>query len=54
MSLIEDIGKVIERNQSEAFNDGVKYALEYLRDEVYGAEITETAIWRDFFEAEEE
>jgi hypothetical protein len=35
---------------ADAFKDGVKYALEYLRDEVYGAEVTETAIWRDFFE----
>ena len=44
----------MEQTASDAFNDGVKYALKYLRDEVYGAEITETAIWRDFFEAEEE
>lgn len=35
---------------ADTFKDGVKYALEYLRDEVYGEAITETDIWHDFFE----
>ena len=31
------------------FEEGVRYALEYLRDEVYGEGITETSIWEDYF-----
>lgn len=53
MALLDDIANVITRTQMEHFADGVRYALTYLRDEVYGDEITETAIWRDFFGVEE-
>ena len=42
----------MDKTPIDFFYEGVKYALEYLRDEVYGEAITETAIWRDFFEGD--
>jgi len=38
-----------EQEKLEAFKDGVRYALEYLRDEVYGDGVTETDIWKEHF-----
>ncbi len=38
-----------EQEKLEAFKDGVRYALEYLKDEVFGEEVTETDIWKDHF-----
>jgi hypothetical protein len=40
---------VSEQEKLEAFKDGVRYALEYLKDEVFGEEVTETDIWKDHF-----
>ena len=31
------------------FEDGVRYALEYLRDEVYGDGVMETDLWSEYF-----
>lgn len=33
----------------DLFAQGVRYALEYMRDEVYGDGVTETDLWNDFF-----
>ena len=44
------MAKTYEEAIGEAFADGVKYALEYLRDEVYGDGVMDTDIWSDFFE----
>jgi hypothetical protein len=41
----------LQQAQLEAFANGVQYVLQYLKDEVYGESITETDIWKDFFEA---
>jgi hypothetical protein len=35
---------------SKAFQDGARYVLEYLRDEVYGDGIEECDLWSDFFD----
>ena len=35
------------------FDEGVRYALTYLRDEVYGEGITETDLWKEFVEEKE-
>ncbi len=39
----------LQQAQLEAFNNGVRYTLQYLRDEVFGEEITKTDIWTDCF-----
>lgn len=41
--------KVIKEAQEQAFYNGVRYALQYLRDEVFGEEITKTSLWTDCF-----
>ena len=43
----------LKQAQLEAFNNGVRYTLQYLRDEVYGDGITETDIWKDCFGGED-
>jgi hypothetical protein len=45
---------VSEQEKLEAFKDGVRYALEYLKDEVFGEEVTETDIWKEHFGTEDE
>jgi hypothetical protein len=40
-------------NKNQTFNDGVRYALETLKD-IFGAEVADTDIWRDYFETEDE
>ena len=35
--------------ESEAFRDGVRYALDTLKD-IFGAEVADTDIWRDYYE----
>ncbi len=39
----------LQQLEFEAFHNGVRYALQYLRDEVYGDGITETDIWSECF-----
>lgn len=42
---MSDLDKLV----NDSFNEGARYVLEYLRDEVYGKEIEETDVWKDFF-----
>lgn len=35
--------------ETEAFRDGVRYALDTLKD-IFGAEVADTDIWRDYYE----
>ena len=44
----------LEKLKQEAFVEGAKYILEYMRDEVYGDGVTETDVWADFFGDEDE
>jgi len=46
--------KTLEQTKLEAFQDGVRYALQYLKDEVFGEEITKTSIWEEHFGTEAE
>lgn len=39
--------KIISKMKAESFAEGVRYALEYLR-EVYGEGIEETDIWAEY------
>lgn len=39
----------LDRLVNDSFNEGARYVLEYLRNEVYGKEIEETNVWQDFF-----
>lgn len=43
----------LDRLVNDSFNEGARYVLEYLRNEVYGKEIEETNVWQDFFEESE-
>ena len=38
---------------TQYFADGVMYALEYFRDEVYGDGVAETDLWKDYFGCDE-
>ena len=40
-------------NENQTFDDGVRYALETLKD-IFGAEVADTDIWRDYFETSDE
>ena len=44
----------LDKLTQDAFANGARYALEYLRDEVYGDGVMETDIWADFFGDEDE
>lgn len=39
--------KTIEQIETEAFRDGVRYALDYLKD-VFGDEVAETDLWSEY------
>jgi hypothetical protein len=39
--------KTLEQTQLEAFQDGVRYALNRL-EEVFGTEVTETDVWKEY------
>lgn len=39
-------------NATPEFEEGVRYALDYLRD-VFGEEITETDIWQEYYPEED-
>lgn len=42
----------LQQVQTDAFKDGVRYALQYL-EEVYGDGITETDLWKEFIGTED-
>lgn len=44
----------LDKMTQDAFNEGAKYILEYMRDEVYGDGVMETDVWADFFGDEDE
>jgi hypothetical protein len=41
----------MRKQSTMAYAEGVRYALNYLRDEVYGEGIEETDIWAEYMEA---
>ena len=43
----------LDKMTQDAFADGARYVLEYLRDEVYGDGVTETDVWQEFFGEED-
>lgn len=43
----------LEHFETEAFRDGVRYALDYLKD-IFGDEITRTNIWEEYNKSDEE
>lgn len=47
---MNDLDKLV----NDSFNEGARYVLEYLRNEVYGEGIEETDVWTDFFGESEE
>lgn len=47
---MNDLDKLV----NDSFNEGAIYVLTYLRDEVYGKEIEETDVWKDFIRESEE
>lgn len=45
---MEDIRSMtIDQIENEAFRDGVRYALDYLKD-VFGDEVAETDLWSEY------
>lgn len=45
---MEDIRSMtIDQIENQAFRDGVRYALDYLKD-VFGEEVAETDIWSEY------
>jgi hypothetical protein len=39
--------------KNQSFDDGVRYALQRL-EEIFGSEVADTDIWRDYFETSDE
>ena len=48
---IRTTAKVMSKMKADAFDNGIRHALDYLR-EVYGAGIEETDIWADYMNDE--
>jgi hypothetical protein len=48
----EDLNKTLEEIKTEVFIDGVRYALDRL-EEVFGTEVTETDVWKEYNSANE-
>ena len=40
-------------DEDRTFDDGVRYALDTMKD-IFGAEVADTDIWRDYFETSDE
>ena len=51
MQEIQATAEAMQRDSQRAFDNGIRYALDYLR-EVYGAGIEETDIWADYMNEE--
>jgi hypothetical protein len=51
MQETQALAKDIQRRNTQSYKEGVRYALDYLR-EVYGEGIEETDIWADYMNEE--